>query len=252
MSLIAYPVGAVLPEIQPAKAAREWMDRTTQQFAYRCLPLNIANAYGWNLINPMGFFATWSGETGVDAIGIQTDGGEPHPLASSHFGSGVLTFGVGYLFRTEPGYGLLASGPLNVQKDALQPLAGIIETDWSPYTFTMNWKFTRTGRPVRFEAGEPFCQIYPVQTHLIDDMMPEIRDPAEDNPELYKRYREWSQSRTQFNKDLKVDGTEAKKQGWQREYFQGKADKDVKIPHHKTKVRPRPFADKRKQSEDAD
>ena len=32
----------------------------------------------------------------------------------------------------------------------LQPLAGVVETDWLPFPFTMNWLFTQPGR-VRFE-----------------------------------------------------------------------------------------------------
>jgi Family of unknown function (DUF6065) len=29
---------------------RAWMDATDQRFAYRCLPLNIANAHGWEIL----------------------------------------------------------------------------------------------------------------------------------------------------------------------------------------------------------
>lgn len=245
MGLIAYPVGAVLPEIKPASASRGWMDQTVQQFAYRCLPLNIANAYGWTMNNDVGFYATWNGETGKDCIAIQTDNGEPHPLALSHFGYGVLTFNTGYLFRTDPGYGLMVTGPINIQKDGALPLSGLVETDWSPYTFTMNWKFTRPGRPVRFDPGEPFCQFYPLQTDGLDDIQPEMRDLGTDSPDTYKRYREWSESRNAFNRDLKIEGTEANRMGWQREYFQGKHDPETRIKTHKTRVRPQPFVDLR-------
>ena len=32
-------------------------DRHAESFAYRCLPLNIANAHGWELLNPCAFDA---------------------------------------------------------------------------------------------------------------------------------------------------------------------------------------------------
>ncbi len=32
------------PLIRPASPKRDWMDATPESFAYRCLPLNIANA----------------------------------------------------------------------------------------------------------------------------------------------------------------------------------------------------------------
>lgn len=41
--------------IRPAPLEREWMNGTNQRFAYRCLPLNIANAHGWEILNAAGF-----------------------------------------------------------------------------------------------------------------------------------------------------------------------------------------------------
>ena len=42
------------PLIRPAPARRDWMDATPESFAYRCLPLDIANAHGWELLNQIG------------------------------------------------------------------------------------------------------------------------------------------------------------------------------------------------------
>ena len=49
MRLICYPTSGDPPKIVAAPVQRAWMDRTDQGFAYRCLPLNIANAHGWLL-----------------------------------------------------------------------------------------------------------------------------------------------------------------------------------------------------------
>jgi Family of unknown function (DUF6065) len=114
------------------------MDRTNGGFAYRCLPLNIANAHGRLILNPALFVARWTGEAGIDAVEVRATAPRASLIASSHFGSGVLTFNVNALFRTEAGYDLAATGPFNQPKDAIQPLTGIIETDWSPFTFIMN------------------------------------------------------------------------------------------------------------------
>jgi hypothetical protein len=100
----------------------------------------------------------------------------------SHFGSGIVTLHTGYLFETEPGFNMLVSGPPNHRKHGIVPLTGIIETDWSPYTFTMNWAFTDPGVTVRFEAGAPFCTFYPVERGSLEKFEPEIR-PLEAAPE---------------------------------------------------------------------
>src|SRR5258705_3483389 len=141
------------------------------------------------------------GEPGVDAVSIRATGDHAPMLASSHFGSGVLTLSVNGLFRTEPGYDLLVSGPFNAPKDAIQPLTGIVETDWSPFTFTMNWLCTRKHTPIAFEHGDPICMIYPLPRNLIEQVEPEFRSLSSD-PEAARAYHEWSQSRLKFNADL--------------------------------------------------
>src|ERR1700739_3399828 len=137
MRLICYPTSGVLPEIMPAPVERAWMDRTEGGFAYRCLPLNIANAHGWLLLNTVPFISEWDGSAGLAAIKISATAAGTPLLGSRHFGCGVLTFNFNALFRTEPGYDLMVTGPFNQPKDGIQPLTGIVETDWAPFTFTM-------------------------------------------------------------------------------------------------------------------
>ena len=241
MRLTCYPISGDPPSILPAPVERSWMDRTGNGFAYRCLPLNIANAHGWLILNPTPFVAEWNGDAGLDALQVQRIGSEGHLIASSHFGSGVLTFNIDALFRTDPGYDLMVTGPLNQPKDALQPLTGIVETDWAPFTFTMNWKFTRKRTPVAFEREEPFCMIFPVPRGLIEVVKPEFR-AIESDPELHDAYRGWAESRRAFNQGLRVPGSEAQTEKWQKDYFKGSGRFGSGPPEdHRTKLRPRPF-----------
>jgi len=237
MRLTCYSTGNGL-KIVPASAERVWMDETPNSFAYRCLPMNIANAHGWMILNPAAFAAQWDGSAATNAIAIQPMAGDKTPIiASSHFGSGVLTFNVNGLFRTEPGYDLVVTGPVNQPKDAIAPLTGIVETDWSVSTFTMNWKFTRKATAIRFDRDEPFCMIYPVKRGMIEAVQPEII-PLEQAPEIAGPYTAWAESRRQFNAELTIPDSPAQKQKWQKDYFQGgmEAPKD-----HRTKIKPKAF-----------
>src|SRR5271156_1280951 len=162
MKLVAYILEDQPFEIRPAPLERDWMNKTDQRFAYRCLPLNIANAFGWEILCPETFSAIWDGGNALESVYVTVDSDAAAP-ALSHFGYGILTFHVLCLFRTDPGVELLAQGPINRPKDGIAPLTGVIETDWAPYTFTMNWKFTRRNVPIRFEKGEPFCHVFPVR-----------------------------------------------------------------------------------------
>lgn len=147
----------------PAPASRAWMNETTDSFANRCLPLKVANQAGWFVLNDRAFEATWDGGKEKASVRVEyADGaGEERPLATSHFGHGILTFHVPYLFRTPPGYNTLARGPANWPKDGACALEGLVETDWLVGSFTMNWKLTRPGLPVLFEKDEPVCMVVP-------------------------------------------------------------------------------------------
>ena len=84
--LIWYREEGPAPEIRPAPLVREWMDATPEKFAYRCLPLNIANGQGWELLNEHAFTASWNGSAAFDAVRVVADEGAPPPGAMSHFG----------------------------------------------------------------------------------------------------------------------------------------------------------------------
>lgn len=218
--LAAYVIDGHDLHIRPAPVERDWMEKTGQRFAYRCLPLNIANAHGWEILCTTAFSAIWDGRPEIDAVHVKTRPLGLPPPAISHFGHGVLTFHVPCLFRTEPGIDLFVTGPFNRPKDAIAPLSGVVETDWSPYTFTMNWKFTRPGHRIHFEAGEPFCHFFPLGRGSLEEVMPVMRKLSE-APELEREHRLWTESRNAFNADLSDPASKAVQDKWQKAYFRG-------------------------------
>ena len=130
-----------------------------------------------------------------------------------------------YLFRTPPGWGMLAQGSPNHVKDGIQPLTGLIETDWLPFPFTMNWIFTRPGK-VRFEKGEPFCFILPIEHKKVEAFQPVIRS-LESNPGMRGQFDAWNRARTDFNSRLASGDPDAAKEAWQRFYFKGEVPEDL-------------------------
>lgn len=241
LRLTAYRLTEAPLSLRPAPVERDWMEATGERFAYRCLPLNIANGHGWEILCPVGFAAGWTGGPATDAVVIQTDGGAP-AVATSHFGNGILTFHIPLLFRTPPGFDLWVQGPVNRPKDGIYPLTGVVETDWAVATFTMNWAFTRPGILLRFEAGEAFCHLFPVQRGLVERFAPKEAS-IDHNPELKRAHDQWSESRSSFNADLARPHSEARASGWQKSYFQGKATDGTPLAgeEHRTRLRVRPF-----------
>lgn len=241
--LVAYRLGPAsgMPLV-PAPQARTWMDATHDRFAYRCLPLLIANQSGWVALNTHAVLVTWDGGHSKESIRIETLRGEGPCPASSHFGHGVLTWTLPYLFRTSAGHNLLLRGVPNLPKDGASPLEGIVESDWSPATATMNHQLTRPGLTVRFDVDEPVCMVLPVRRGELEQVTPEIR-ALTDDPELSDQHRAWAASRHQFLGALSAGGAPPGTPGWQRDYFQGTSPGGARAPEHQRKVRLRPFTE---------
>ena len=249
MKLIAYVIDGHQVNIRPAPVERSWMDKTGERFAYRCLPMNLANAYGWEILNPIGFEAVWSGGDDLKSIKITPDFGADAP-AVSHFGFGVLTFHIPCVFRTPPGIDILVQAPINHPKDGIAGLSGIVETDWSPYSFTMNWMFTTAEVPVRFEMAEPHCHIIPIRRGELEIVEPELRSLS-DEPQLKSQHESWAKSRDRFMLDLGDPGSEAHGARWQKLYYRGlMSDGQQSEADHRTRLRLKQFRDLRQRKSD--
>lgn len=238
--IIAYDVGEPCPIILPGRIERDWMNEVPSRYAYRCLPLTIANSYGWELVTDCAVVATWNGGPNPGDIEIQTEStGTTVPV--SHFGSGVLTFHVNALLRTSSMVDLWVGGPPNKPKDGISPLTGIVETDWAPMTFTMNWRFTRPNHPVRFDSNEAFGFIFPISRQTMLSSNPCIRSISED-PEVEHHYKEWKFSRDAFIDELRSSSPRTQQMGWQKHYHQGRyaSGKETDSPHL-ARLRVKPF-----------
>jgi uncharacterized protein DUF6065 len=243
--LIAFFAGpeALQVEVAVGERRRDWIEAMADRWGNRCLPLLIANESGWILRNPVAFTAQWSGLDHPNAITIDVRERPGLPtLVQSHFGYGILTWGVPFLFRTPPGVNLLARGPANHPKDGIAPLEGVVETDWAVATFTMNWKFTRAHHEVSFDEGEPFCMIVPQRRGELESFSPRLLRFSED---LKADVRRWSERRheTQKRKFLAEFSGEFKDdwKSWERDYFQGRFPDGSQVPEHQTKLRLREF-----------
>lgn len=237
--LTCYQIEETAPRMAAATADRAWMDATEKRYAYRCIPLAIANAMGWELLSPARLTAEWNGGPELTdlAIAVEDAAWGKDRLASSHFGHGILTFKTGYLFRTDPGIGVWARGTPNRPKDGIAPLDGITETDWLTFTFTMNWQFTRPGRIV-FERDEPFCFLSLIPYRALEEVRPEIVPLASDR-ELSTQFQAWRTSRLDFIDRLVKNEAEAARQGWQKFYVRGGDNPSGAVPSatHAAKIK---------------
>ncbi len=236
--LKCYVQGRVIPKLVPARPHRDWMDQFPERHPYRCLPLAVANTFGWELISPCDLKIEWNGGPEIPDLKITAEDGFANvgDFAVSNFSRGIVSFHTGYLFVTDPGWLLLATGPMNEPVDGLAPLTGLIESDWLPYPFTMNWQVQRPG-VFRMKKGQSFCHVLPVQVEPLLQTTPEILDFSS-NPELAAHVAAYREKRVALrNTMLEANQRGEDAPSWSKEYFHGKLGDGTTPIKHYQKIR---------------
>ena len=233
MFLEAYALTDDPQPLVPAPPRRDWMDAIAGGHAYRCLPLAVANTYGWQLLLPVDVTAEWNGGPRIEDITVACS--RAHQ-AVSNFAHGILTFDVGYIFRTAMDFHLLVTGPSNACRDGVAPMTAVVETDWLPYSFTVNYRFTRPGR-VEWKAGEAYAQIFVVRAGVQERIRPIVRQLA-DNPQLAADHAAWRERRTDLRRRIEAGEPAALRKAWDKDYYLGRyADGRATTAAHASKVR---------------
>jgi hypothetical protein len=181
-------------QLRVSPARRHWMDQAPH--AYKCLPLVIANQWGWQILCPTDVVVTWDGTP--DPSGVIVDVAPQYgPAIKSQFGLGIVTFSPPWLFRTPSGWDLYLKGPSNRWKDNCVPLEGVIETWWLNYTFTINWKLVQPGS-VTFARGESLGQLVPVPHTTFRDASALEAPIGLLEPRAAQELLEWQERRRQL------------------------------------------------------
>lgn len=241
LELVAYELHrADGVELVPAARERNWMNSTHERFANRCLPLLMANQAGWVVVSNARVRARWNGGASPDSVEFEY-GDDSTFRPTSHFGHGIITWSLPFLFRTPPGFNLLVRGPANCPKHGIAALEGLVETDWAPATFTVSWKFTGRRVWATFEEGEPVCLLVPQRRGELDAFVPKIASIGAAPDELRASHDAWRGSRRAFNEGLKHPGSPARQAGWQKDYFRGKLPDGSAAPQHETRMQLRTF-----------
>ena len=213
-------------EIVPNKIKRKWMDNTEGN-AYRCVPMNVANSYGWTVLSPVDFSATWNGEDSKNSIDIEIDGQFPYRIVASEFGHGILSIVPDFIVRTSKNVSTYVRGIPNQIAIGLQPFDAIVETDWLPFTFTFNYKFIRPGK-LTIKKDQPLFSFFPIERGYIESF--ETKDgPIYKDKEFYEDYLKYE--------SLRADQKSGKDDENGRAYLKGRLyDKEFDIENHVKKV----------------
>ena len=203
-------------QITPAPSKREWMHEGNTNAA-KCLPLLAANQMGWQILCPDDLTILWNGGTNYKDVQIYHTDSYFRNSITSHFGFATFTFQIPYIFRTDPEIGLLVRGPTNYWIDGAIPLDGFVETNWSNFTFTMNWKCIVAHKIIKIRRGEPICTILPYPIRLLENTETEFKKFTEAPARMQEIHKNWGDYRRDFNK--RTDRSDSE---WQKDYFMGR------------------------------
>jgi hypothetical protein len=168
--------------IQRAQVTRDWFD----SHVYRCLPLAIANQYGFIIYAPFDFSFIWNGGQGPEDVQVSID--EPNVSRErrgivnpkSSFGRGIMTIYPGFVLKTAPNMNLLVKNPPNFYKDNTTWLEGVVETDNLNTTFSYNIKIHIPNERISIKQGDPIGCFFPYPRFFFDDFQLEVsQDPEE-------------------------------------------------------------------------
>jgi hypothetical protein len=201
-------------KIVPSSPKRKWMDETPSKFAYRCLPLSMANQCTYDVLAPSTIKATWYGGVDSNKMIVEYLGDKSFSYASSEFGSGILTFHVDFVITSSFNTSIYVKGPANQFKKNINALEGIVETHWLPFTFTANWKFFEPGEVI-FEKDEPIFSFFPINLDYIESFDAQI-GKIEDNKIFKNKYDQYCNSRSKHIEEGHTDGKD-----WQKYYMKG-------------------------------
>ncbi len=146
---------------------RDWF---TSHF-YRCLPLSIANTYGFVVKSEYDFVANWNGTPDRNGVTITAkDYNENlYPVVESRFGHGIITLTYPFQLRTPPGVNLMTINPPNIIINNVTVMSGVVETDNLRWLFTFNLKIQNPNVDTYFKKGSPISGFIPIPRYYADD-----------------------------------------------------------------------------------
>lgn len=149
---------------------RDWFD----PHFYRCLPLTIANQYGFVLKSQFDFNVLWSGGNDPGSVKFffneeQEEIDKKYPLIDSHFGFGTFTVTPPFSLRTPPGINLMTINTPNHILPNITVMTGVVETDNLRRNFTFNFKIEQPNIMTCIPKGTPLASIIPIPRYFVEN-----------------------------------------------------------------------------------
>jgi hypothetical protein len=226
------------PAVVPSPVQRRWYPPN----AYHCTPMLQANRLGWSILTPIPIQVAWDG--GETRQSVKLDARLPRQVPGfrvmSWFGHGIISISMALHLRTSPDVDVLGKDVPNVFKDGARVLEGMIETDWYDGTFLVSIKLTRPDLTLRWEVGEPICQIVPYPRGWIERFQTEVVSDGPDHASYVEAMNDWLRNRMERVEAM----ARGEDRGWDTSYLQGRRHDGGRAPEsHQQRLNIASFSD---------
>lgn len=152
--------------VKPLKGnpKRDWFN----SHFYFCLPLTVANQYGFVVESVRDFEVTWNGGEEDVQITFLNDDNANKQVIKNGFGSGIITVQNMFSIKTPIGVNVMTIQPPNMFLPGCASMTGVIETDQIKRDFTFNIKVTVPNFKLTIKKGDPLGAFIPIQRYFVD------------------------------------------------------------------------------------
>ena len=150
------------------KPDRDWFSITAFSF---CLPLTIANQYGFVVKSNWDAEISWDGDPN-STIEVKSEAWQNHKSIQpfvGDFGNGILTLENKVIIRTPPGINLMTMQPPNSFIKGLHVMQGVIESDNLRRNHSFNIKITEPNTVIKIKKGDWLAAFIPIPRFFVEN-----------------------------------------------------------------------------------
>lgn len=218
-----------------------------REHAYLCLPLTIANQYGFVVKAAYDFEVFWPGGNLPAYVNtyneIENNKGGNIQNIFTNFESGIISLEHNFVLRTPPGINLMTIQPPNYFIPGIHVMSGVVETDNLRRSFTFNLKVTTPKQIIKIKKGDWLSGFIPIKRYEVEKYKL-VNFKEFFNDETYRLEKasidklnyERNGGDAQKNLEAGVDPENHILLGAGRRYFKGVFPNDEEFPDHQKRL----------------
>lgn len=218
------------------KAKREWFESPF----YYCLPLTIANQYGFVVKAAEDIELFWTGGNAPAHVKTQSNihinDDSRIQRYYTNFRNGILTVENAFMLRTPPKVNLMVIQPPNYFIPDISAMSGVVEADNLRRAFTFNIKVTKENTKIKIKKGDWLSAFIPIPRYFIENF--EMKDANElfSNEVLKNERLDLHGLINERNSCVHVGGDIGKTYDTGRRYFKGVHLDDTPYEDHQKRI----------------